>query len=606
MKTKIDMQAIIVCAAFMLAAGSAQAADAVSEYVGLWVGAVGLQTVTDVSTTLDKDNNEVRQAATLPTPTSDRADIRLILHVNAAGQVSLLKDVAVVNRNPSGSASATAAKIAALGSDELSLSLVTDPSLYAEYPMQKAIRYSCVAFDFGDAAATRVLDAMVDKVVADLKTRVYMIPETAVDTAAKRNALVDSITASLLPSLAADVVNSDVSAAYQGFLDSVKSFVTSIADSANLSAGAAKTWFTTATTLCNTSSFGDTRAMDFVREVQAVGDINNYADAWNTAANFADVGNEVHRLLSGQIASDALIAASRHAASNSLATVANLRSLNASTLLINGAEASKKWSNDDTRATGAVDEMFICIAAAAQAGHDDDDMMFDEIQRAAAAAGHAALLEALAKYPPNTDGPTPDYNAFVASKDYIDAPEIAARAAVAAALSEIVANPLTYHQTAGAVAEAAARNALQAVYTAAARAKLHELPLAGSFGLGNGDSRFTMSLTNALGAAGLTGQIFLPANHASNPFRHRRHPDHSRGFDITRNIRIDFDAPDASGVIPSVTRGVSTVSGLYREEVFGLHKPLGAGKDVGLRTEGRFQLNRVSTIGVLNGKQIEE
>jgi hypothetical protein len=44
------------------------------------------------------------------------------------------------------------------------------------------------------------------------------------------------------------------------------------------------------------------------------------------------------------------------------------------------------------------------------------------------------------------------------------------------------------------------------------------------------------------------------------------------------------------------------VGGVYREEIWGLHKPLGPGKNVGLRTEGRFQLNRVSVIGSLNGK----
>jgi len=145
---------------------------------------------------------------------------------------------------------------------------------------------------------------------------------------------------------------------------------------------------------------------------------------------------------------------------------------------------------------------------------------------------------------------------------------------------------------------------LQSVYSAAARAMQNELPLVGSFALGSGDPRFLADIPSmeSLGAAGLAGQILLPANHPTNPFRHRRHPDHSSGFDITRNIRIDFDAALTEGSIPSVTRGVSTVSGLYREEVFGLHKPLGPNKDVGLRTEGRFQLNRVSAIGTLNGK----
>jgi len=47
---------------------------------------------------------------------------------------------------------------------------------------------------------------------------------------------------------------------------------------------------------------------------------------------------------------------------------------------------------------------------------------------------------------------------------------------------------------------------------------------------------------------------------------------------------------------------VASVTGVYREEIFGLHKPLGANKDIGLKAEGRFQLNRVSRIDTLNAQ----
>jgi hypothetical protein len=47
---------------------------------------------------------------------------------------------------------------------------------------------------------------------------------------------------------------------------------------------------------------------------------------------------------------------------------------------------------------------------------------------------------------------------------------------------------------------------------------------------------------------------------------------------------------------------VDRIPGTYREEFFGLHKPLGPDKDIGLRVEGRFELNRISTIDTLNAR----
>src|SRR5438552_3794244 len=65
-------------------------------YRGLWVGDVTLKYVTEVSVPLDKHNVPIAPDPKVPTPTSDEANLRLILHVNGAGQVNLLKEVAVL------------------------------------------------------------------------------------------------------------------------------------------------------------------------------------------------------------------------------------------------------------------------------------------------------------------------------------------------------------------------------------------------------------------------------------------------------------------------------------------------------------------------------
>jgi len=98
--------------------------------------------------------------------------------------------------------------------------------------------------------------------------------------------------------------------------------------------------------------------------------------------------------------------------------------------------------------------------------------------------------------------------------------------------------------------------------------------------------------------------LYLPANHPTNPFRHRRHPDHTTGINITRVIRFDFDATEG-GALESAGYGVNVIRGTYREEIFGLHKPLGPNPDtqpIGLKTEGRFELNRISVIDTLNAR----
>jgi len=131
----------------------------------------------------------------------------------------------------------------------------------------------------------------------------------------------------------------------------------------------------------------------------------------------------------------------------------------------------------------------------------------------------------------------------------------------------------------------AAIDALAPVFAYASRSLLSELPVDGAFGPSGG---------------GLAAEVVLPANHPTNPFRHRRHPDHTVGIDIRRLVNLSFDPQDQQ----SLTRagyGVDRINGVYEEEIFGLHKPLGPGKDVGLKVRGSFQLNRISLIDTLNG-----
>ena len=83
-------------------------------YRGLWVGQVTLRYVNEVSVPLDENNVAVAPNPDVPTPTADAANLRLIVHVNGAGQVSLLRDVAILNRKGGGNARAILDRVRAL------------------------------------------------------------------------------------------------------------------------------------------------------------------------------------------------------------------------------------------------------------------------------------------------------------------------------------------------------------------------------------------------------------------------------------------------------------------------------------------------------------
>ncbi|OQY59726.1 MAG: hypothetical protein B6245_05125 [Desulfobacteraceae bacterium 4572_88] len=86
--------------------------------------------------------------------------------------------------------------------------------------------------------------------------------------------------------------------------------------------------------------------------------------------------------------------------------------------------------------------------------------------------------------------------------------------------------------------------------------------------------------------------LTLSADHPHNPFRHLYHPDHRSGRDINRAITLTFasplsDAPNAR---------TAELSGKYEETITGIH-------NTPIRLEGSFQIERVSTIAVLNEAQ---
>jgi hypothetical protein len=98
----------------------------------------------------------------------------------------------------------------------------------------------------------------------------------------------------------------------------------------------------------------------------------------------------------------------------------------------------------------------------------------------------------------------------------------------------------------------------------------------------------------------LAGTIYLGASHPTNPFKHRRHPDHTIGYAITRALNIQFDASTSTNAQQISGFGVDQITGTYREEISGLHKPLGPNQDIGLITEGTVKLSRVSLVDTLN------
>ena len=127
--------------------GLKAAADPVGSYAGLWVGNVFIDKV-----------SEAQQAGTTPTPTSRQFVQRFLIHVDAAGRATLLKDVIQMWEEGTYKPSATVPGYQEVDQPGRYV-LLTDKSRIGLYQgaatrdgASVGIRYSTVAYDFvGDA-----------------------------------------------------------------------------------------------------------------------------------------------------------------------------------------------------------------------------------------------------------------------------------------------------------------------------------------------------------------------------------------------------------------------------------------------------------------------
>ncbi|MGH7463514.1 MAG: hypothetical protein ACREMA_21095, partial [Longimicrobiales bacterium] len=91
-----------------------------------------------------------------------------------------------------------------------------------------------------------------------------------------------------------------------------------------------------------------------------------------------------------------------------------------------------------------------------------------------------------------------------------------------------------------------------------------------------------LSGTFAIGQS-LNATLTLPYDHATNPFKHRYHPDHDNltnrfdgpaieSYTTTRQVGLDFAASPPAGVPPVADFGFNQMGGAYRETISGIHK----------------------------------
>jgi hypothetical protein len=583
----IGLSWLLVVAPFALLA------DPASPYRGLWAGEVKLNYATEVSVPLDENNVPIAPNPTTPTPTFDQANLRLILHVSSSGKVSLVKDVAILNRNGS-------TNLVKADSD---IALVTDERLYADFPPQPAIRVASAAFDFGDSKATEAVQAIIDAAV------------NAVSNSISSTQNISALTQIGKAAGDAVVYASDTTASFQTLL-ATTNFNAAAIDKLVGNTNLAQNSLLAATNYRNQSLFfADTRGIEMIQAV--LGAISSAStpvlktnEAQNTAASFADFADDYHRFIAGKQFGDMITAAAQAASraatnaganSNSISLAVNTNSA------VSGARLEalrlKVTLYRDSRGSNAIEQVVAAIVTNAFAMRSNS---LATIQQSAEQVGRDVLATRVARYPVAFQPPTSNYNAFIASALFRTNTATAAKAAATAAVLERQSNILYTPDSIARKARAASIDAMENVLSEAALAVRTELPLAGTFGRGQGDPRLTFvirqtNVTATLGPPALSGTVVLPANHPTNPFRHRRHPDHTVGFDITRNIRLDFE-PAVAGALMRAGVGVDRITGTYREEIFGLHKPLGPQKDTGLRVEGSFELNRISLVDTLNAR----
>ncbi|MDB6034461.1 MAG: hypothetical protein JWM16_4799 [Verrucomicrobiales bacterium] len=220
------------------------------------------------------------------------------------------------------------------------------------------------------------------------------------------------------------------------------------------------------------------------------------------------------------------------------------------------------------------------VAAAAATAAGAAQATAATVSTAALAAANAAIAGART----NAPGPTSsNYITFVNSAQFTG-PVASAATAAAAAAYQAATNGGALPETIRNRASSAALEALTGAFTAGDALVLNEVDMTGNLAPGSTSS----------------AAFFLGAFHPTNPFRHFRHPDHSQGYDIIRTVQLVTDSVPAATPSLSGGYGVDRLTGVYREEIHGLHKPLGPDRNIGLKTEGVFTLNRATLADILN------
>ena len=602
---------------------SMQFSHAVHPSRGLWVGEVTLDAVNEATGAVGDSNTYEFSDPAIPTPTSDAAYLRLILHVNGAGQVQLLKSVAI-------------AATGTLSNGNTDLVLITDPQLYSSYS-GIAKRVASAFYDFGDAQAVAAVQTFIDTATDTAVTQALLgtsLEPTAEATirSAIQTQMDDLIDAANVETAYLDRGTNAESFISTGFFtldevgDIADAVVSALGGGATVSsfeydgsdayspfpgdplAGRFATVVGNALSLKTASFYGDTRgfyaianlvmnaalAVDALPvsatlpEQQAVARIAALG-AWHNAADVDQgynrfLASAAYSTLPAAVLNDAVLAAvAAEALGQSEAEIET--SVGEALILLPAVQAAylgattalSQSYKDDPRARWAVDSILLAASksAAAQVLIDPDLGLLAEVVDQALEDGFNAV-EPGAIF---ASAPSEAYTDFVLDSDFTVAASTAATTAAAEASFQFVAG-VRSEADLKKLTNKAVSKALVAIRNDAAALPMHQITLNGALAAGDA----------------INGEFHLPALTPSNPFLHRLHPDHTEGIAITRRIQLAVD----STVPTQATYGVSLLTGTYEEEIFGLHKQLGSSQDIGLKTQGRFTLNRLTLADSLN------
>lgn len=615
----------------ILALGSVSSLWAAHPSRGLWVGEVALNAVNEATGAVGDSNTYEFTDPEITTTTSDTAYLRVILHVNGAGQVSLLKSVALVD---------TGEEVDGLSE----ILLITDPKLYPSYT-GIAKRIATAFFDFGDPQGADAVQVLIDQAVS-----IAVIEALAGE-------LASDIEVTILATLDGVVSNADVDLAYynpgtgssfitndffsEANVETLAEEVAALIDAGTHSPvdfnysdttvsynpfasdplaatlpGGFNGVVGNAQTLRDRSFYGDTRGIDAVVNIVVAAAIAadsidvgatlvEKQDAAKLAAiaewhNAADLGQAYNRYISSADFAglgDTLLATAVQAAIDAellssdpiiIYDAIETELLNLPPVPALGTEAGNIFAGSffgDTRPELALESL---IAAASEAAttqvliSTDPSTLADVVEAALIAA-----QEAIAPAPVFASAPSSEYNDFIAGSDetfdYTAAANIAAASAASEAKFQFGAG-VTDADDLTELTESAVSKALLGYRNQAAALPKNQIVLGGRLESGGE----------------VLGSFILPAQAPSNPFLHRLHPDHGSGIEITRHVLLNIDTPEGGGDFSSAGYGVSVLTGTYSEEIFGLHKPLGNSQDIGLKTQGSFTLNRLTLADTLN------